>query len=75
VQRVIAPPPPDAAKVSAFSTRIGDQIGRELANAYLASLKAKSDVKINDTALEKEDYESGGRRAPAPQPAPKGGRR
>jgi peptidyl-prolyl cis-trans isomerase D len=72
VQRVVAAPPPDAAKVSGFSTRVGDQIGRELSNAYLASLKAKSDVKINDVALEKD--ESGGR-APAPQPAPQGRRR
>jgi peptidyl-prolyl cis-trans isomerase D len=72
VQRVIAPPPPDAAKVNAFSARIGDQIGRELANAYLASLKAKSEVKINDSALEKDES---GRQAPAPQPAPQGRRR
>jgi peptidyl-prolyl cis-trans isomerase D len=72
IQRVITPPPADAAKVSAFSARVGDQVGRELANAYLASLKAKSDVKINDVALEKD--ESGGR-SPAPQPAPQGRRR
>jgi peptidyl-prolyl cis-trans isomerase D len=72
VQRVVAAAPPDAAKVSGFSTRVGDQIGRELSNAYLASLKAKSDVKINDVALEKD--ESGGR-TPAPQPAPQGRRR
>ena len=72
VQRVIAPPPPDAAKVNAFSARIGDQVGRELANAYLASLKAKSDVKINDSALEQDES---ARQAPAPQPAPQGRRR
>ena len=72
VQRVIAPPPPDAAKVNAFSARIGDQVGRELANAYLASLKAKSDVKINDSALEQDES---ARQTPAPQPAPQGRRR
>jgi peptidyl-prolyl cis-trans isomerase D len=71
VQKVIAPPPPEATKITAFSARVGDQVGRELENAYLASLKAKSDVKINDAALEKD--ESGGR-APAPQ-APSPGRR
>jgi peptidyl-prolyl cis-trans isomerase D len=65
VLRVIAPPPPDAAKVAAFSTRVGDQIGRELSNAYIASLKAKSDVKINDAALENE---ASGKAAPLALP-------
>jgi hypothetical protein len=36
------------------SARLTDQIGRELLNAYLGSLKAKSDVKINQTALERK---------------------
>jgi len=54
VQRVITPPPPDAAKVNAFVGRVGDQVGRELASAYLASLRAKADVKINEAALEGE---------------------
>ena len=51
---MIAPPPPDAARVAAFNDRIGEQVGRELFNAYLASLKAKADVKINQTNLEKK---------------------
>jgi hypothetical protein len=36
------------------STQIGDQLGRELLNAYLATLKAKSEVKINQGNLEKK---------------------
>jgi len=54
VVQVIQPPPPDAARVSAFKERIGEQLGREMFNAYLASLKAKADVKINQTNLEKK---------------------
>jgi peptidyl-prolyl cis-trans isomerase D len=54
VQKVIAPPPADAAKVTAFMGRVGDQVGRELASAYVASLRAKSDVKINEAAVEGE---------------------
>jgi len=55
VQKVIAPPPPDAAKVTAFMGRVGDQVGRELASAYVASLRANADVKINEAALEGEN--------------------
>ena len=39
---------------SAATTRVADQIGRELFTAYLASLKAGADVKINPSALEKK---------------------
>jgi peptidyl-prolyl cis-trans isomerase D len=52
--QVIRPPPPDAARIVAFDSRIGEQLGREMFNAYLASLKAKADVKINQTNLEKK---------------------
>ena len=38
----------------AFSTRVGDQVGRELLAAYVADLKAKTDVKVNQTNLEKK---------------------
>jgi len=54
VSKVIDPPPADAARLAQFSTRIGDQVGLEMFNAYLASLKAKSDVKINQANLEKK---------------------
>jgi len=54
VEKVIDAPPPDAAKLQAASTRVGEQIGRELMSAYLASLKATSEVKIDQAALEKK---------------------
>ena len=54
ITKVIAPPPPDANRLTAFSTRVGDQVGRELFTAYVASLKAKADVKINQANLEKK---------------------
>ncbi|HEY7240763.1 MAG TPA: peptidylprolyl isomerase, partial [Burkholderiales bacterium] len=63
VQRVIAPPPADAAKVNAFASRVGEQVGRELATAYVAGLREKADVKINEAALEAEGQ-------PAEQSAP-----
>jgi peptidyl-prolyl cis-trans isomerase D len=54
VEKVIAPTDLDTAKVASASTRVGEQIGRELYAAYLASLRAKADVKINQTGLEKK---------------------
>ena len=54
VTQVTNPPAPDAARVAAFNGRIGEQLGREMFNAYIASLKAKADVKINQTNLEKK---------------------
>jgi peptidyl-prolyl cis-trans isomerase D len=54
VLQVIAPPPPDPERLKAFNGRIGDQVGHELFNAYLASLKSKADVKINQANLDKK---------------------
>jgi peptidyl-prolyl cis-trans isomerase D len=54
VEKVIDAPAPDTAKLQAASTRVGSEIGRELMNAYLASLKADTEVKINQAALEKK---------------------
>jgi peptidyl-prolyl cis-trans isomerase D len=54
VTQVITGPPQDAARVAAFNGRIGEQLGREMFNAYVASLKAKASVKINQTNLEKK---------------------
>jgi peptidyl-prolyl cis-trans isomerase D len=54
LDKVIEPAAPDAAKVETAQTRVGSEIGRELMNAYLASLKADTDVKINQAALEKK---------------------
>jgi peptidyl-prolyl cis-trans isomerase D len=54
VLTVNTPSNADKAKMDAASGRLGDQIGRELSTAYVASLKAKSDVKINQGNLDKK---------------------
>lgn len=54
VIEVVAAPAPDPDRLKAFNNRIGDQVGHELFNAYLASLKSKADVKINQANLEKK---------------------
>lgn len=54
VDKVIDAPAPDAVKLQSASTQVGSEIGRELMNAYLASLKADTEVKINQAALEKK---------------------
>jgi peptidyl-prolyl cis-trans isomerase D len=54
VLAVNTPPAGDAAKTGLAATRIGEQLGREFVNAYLGSLKAKADVKIDQAALEKK---------------------
>ena len=59
IERVIEPPPPDAERLTQFSKGIGEQIGRELASANVASLREKADVKINQASLDK-DLERGG---------------
>jgi peptidyl-prolyl cis-trans isomerase D len=52
--RVIEPPAPDPAKLAAVGNRVGDQLGRELMNAYAASLRGKAEVKINQANLDKK---------------------
>lgn len=54
VDKVIDAPAPDAAKLQAAQTRVDEEIGHELMSAYLASLKAGTDVKINQNSLEKK---------------------
>jgi peptidyl-prolyl cis-trans isomerase D len=54
VVKVATPAAPDAARLAAFNSRMGDQIGREMFNAYLASLKSRAEVKINQANLEKK---------------------
>ena len=54
VEKVIEAPAPDAAKLQSANARVGSEIGRELMAAYLGSLKADSEVKINQAALEKK---------------------
>jgi len=51
---VTTPANPDKSKVDAASARLSEQIGREMLTAYLATLKAKADVKINQANLEKK---------------------
>lgn len=53
IVQVITPPAPDAAKLAAAGNRIGEQVARELFNAYVATLKGRSEVKINQANLEK----------------------
>ena len=52
--QVVTAPTPDPERLKAFNNRVGDQVGHELFNAYLASLKTKADVTINQANLEKK---------------------
>jgi hypothetical protein len=61
---VIEASAPDAARLTAFTDRVGEQMGRELVAAYVASLKAKADVKINQANLEKEGSAAGSDQKP-----------
>ncbi|HVE50669.1 MAG TPA: SurA N-terminal domain-containing protein [Casimicrobiaceae bacterium] len=54
LMRVTTPQVNDAQRITAASARLGEQIGRELTNAYIATLKAKENVKIDQAALEKK---------------------
>ena len=54
VQKVVTPEDSDKSRVDQAASRLSDQVGRELLNAYLASLKASSDVKINQANLDKK---------------------
>jgi peptidyl-prolyl cis-trans isomerase D len=65
VQRVVSPPAPEAAKLTAYTNRVGEQLGRELMSAYAAQLRARADVKINDANLEPGKETAGGSPLPA----------
>ena len=54
VLSVSTPATTDKSKIDAASARLGEQVGREMYAAYLATLKAKADVKINQANLEKK---------------------
>ena len=54
VMKVNTPAPTETARVDMASARLSEQLGRELMNAYLASLKAKAEVKVNQANLEKK---------------------
>jgi len=50
--RVTTPEISDPQRIQAATSQLGEQIGRELANAYVAALKAEQTVKIDQKALE-----------------------
>ncbi len=50
---VIKPTDTDKARLDQASARLSEQIGREMLTAYLASLRAKADVKLNQANLDK----------------------
>ena len=54
IGKVVTPEDSDKARVDLAANRLSDQVGRELLNAYLASLKASSDVKIFQGNLDKK---------------------
>ncbi|MBK9116218.1 MAG: SurA N-terminal domain-containing protein [Betaproteobacteria bacterium] len=54
VNKVFTPTDSDKQRVDMAASRLSDQLGRELLNAYIASLRAKADVKINQANLEKK---------------------
>lgn len=53
VSAVSEPPVTDEARVKLAASRMGEQLGREFLSAYLASLRSRTDVTIDQAALEK----------------------
>ncbi|MFO1324780.1 MAG: SurA N-terminal domain-containing protein [Burkholderiales bacterium] len=54
VLKVVTPSDTDKERVAMASSRLSEQVGREMLTAYLASLKSRADVKINQANLEKK---------------------
>ena len=54
VPQVVMPPAADPAKLAGASARIAELQSRELFDAYVSALKAKADVRINQSNLEKK---------------------
>ena len=54
VLNVFTPSATDKAKLDMASSRLSEQLGRELFQAYLQSLRARADVKINQANLDKK---------------------
>ena len=54
ISKVVTPEDTDKARIEQAASRLSDQIGRELLNAYVASLKASTEVKINQANLDKK---------------------
>jgi peptidyl-prolyl cis-trans isomerase D len=57
IDKVIDAPAPDAAKLASVGAGVGSEIGREMMTAYLASLRAGTEVKINQAVLEKKQQQ------------------
>ncbi|MEP7329685.1 MAG: SurA N-terminal domain-containing protein [Betaproteobacteria bacterium] len=54
VLNVFTPSPTDKARLDQATSRLSEQLGRELFQSYLQSLRAKADVKINQVNLDKK---------------------
>jgi peptidyl-prolyl cis-trans isomerase D len=52
--KVVEPAAADQSKVNTATGNVSDQLGRELMNAYIASLKSNTEVKIVQENLEKK---------------------
>lgn len=65
VTKVVEPATLDEGRLKLAAERMGDQLGRDFAGAYLASLRARADVKIDQARLEAKGDEG-----PAPGPLP-----
>ncbi len=52
--KVTSPEQVDVAKINSANSQIGEQIGREVLQAYINGLKAKTEIKINQANLEKK---------------------
>jgi peptidyl-prolyl cis-trans isomerase D len=72
--RVIDPPALDETRLKLAGERMADQLGREFLNAYLASLRARADVTIDQAQLEGKAPDAEGGAAPAPARQAPGGR-
>jgi peptidyl-prolyl cis-trans isomerase D len=53
ILKVITPEDNDKARMDMASARLSEQVGREMLNAYLASLKSAAKVQINQANLDK----------------------
>jgi peptidyl-prolyl cis-trans isomerase D len=54
IVKVSSPPAADPVKLAGAQSRVADLQNREIFDAYVAALKAKADVKINQANLEKK---------------------
>lgn len=52
VTKVVEPASLDEGRLKLAAERMGDQLGRDFGNAYIASLRSRADVKIDQARLE-----------------------